>query len=65
MSLQRPHFLLSYLKTKMINIKTWRNSGTEMTEEGNNDGGRVEQRYWNSGTEMVKQTNRDGGTVAK
>ena len=36
-----------------------------MTEEWNNDGGTVEQRYWNSGTEMVKQTNRDGGTVEK
>ena len=40
----------------------WRNSGTDMVEQWNNDGGTVEKIWWNSGTEMVDQWNNDGGT---
>ena len=33
-----------------------------MVEQWNNDGGKVEQRWWNSGTMMVEQRNSYGGT---
>ena len=32
-------------------------------EQGNKDGGTVEQLWRNSGTDMVEQSNNDGGTV--
>ena len=46
-------------------------SGTEMVEQWNNNGAKVEQRWWNSGISdggtvehvTVEKWNRDGGTV--
>ena len=41
----------------------WWNSGTEVVEQWNNDGGTVEQIWWTGGTVIVGQWNGDGGTV--
>ena len=43
--------------------KRWWNSGTDMVEKWNNDGGREEQLWWNSGPMIVERRNRDGGRV--
>ena len=38
------------------------NSGTDIVEQWNRDGGTVEHLWRNSGTDMVEQWNNDGET---
>ena len=49
-------FLLSKWNPSLY-WQSWWNSGTEIVEQWNNDGGKEEQLWWNSGKEMVERWN--------
>ena len=55
-------FLLSKWNPSLY-WQSWWNSGTEIVEQWNNDGGTVGKRWLNSGTMRVEQWNRYSGTV--